>query len=100
MRIDISKGWCHHYNAPGANNGRKNGLSFVEFLKALESTWEDDRDVYTKLTEEYIDDYRLKLLEFEYVLQFATGGGGGSGKPARLVTPRCCRKRSAWAERL
>lgn len=58
----------------------------MEFLKALESTWEDDRDVYTKLTEEYIDDYRLKLLEFEYVLQFATGGGGGSGTATKTVT--------------
>lgn len=67
---DFSGGWCHHYNAQGANNGRQSGLSYVEFLKALESIFLDDWDVYTKLTEDYIDDYTLEVLEFEYILQF------------------------------
>lgn len=39
---DLSGGWCHHYNADGANDGTFSGLSFPEFLKALESTWFDD----------------------------------------------------------
>jgi len=42
--------------------------------------------VYTKLTKAYIDEYQLEVLEFEYVLQFSTGGGGGSGTASKSVT--------------
>jgi len=89
MRIanDYSKGWCYHYNAPGVNeDGRLPGFSYSQFLAALKSAWNDDKDVYTKMTEDYIDDYRLKSLDFEYILKFESRGGGGTGRASKTVT--------------
>ena len=81
---------CRHWNAPGADNGGRGGLTYPQFLKAIENIWvtEVDPKVLEHLTATKIKNSKIDRIVYTYELLGSThrDGSGSSNGWKKTVT--------------